>query len=70
MPRPIRIEVTFPDTKKTRWFKSIRAVSRMLSGDGTASGGLRQTINNKASRALQSYSPQSNNRVRRNRVFG
>lgn len=48
MKNAIKIDVTFPVSGKTRTFRSVRAVSRMLSGNGTASGGLRETINRKA----------------------
>ena len=40
----VKIKVTFPVSRETRTFRSIRAVARMLSGDGTASGGLREQI--------------------------
>ena len=40
----VAIKVTFPYSHETRTFRSIRAVARMLSGDGTASGGLREQI--------------------------
>ena len=38
------INVRFPRSKQSRMFKSVRAVARMLSGNGTASGGLREQI--------------------------
>jgi hypothetical protein len=44
--------VTFPYTHKQRVFKSERAVARMLSGNGTASGGLREQIARAAERGL------------------
>jgi hypothetical protein len=43
MNKAIKIDVTFP-SGQTRTFKSVRAVARMLSGNGTASGGLRYHI--------------------------
>jgi len=47
MSRAIKIDVTFP-SGQVRTFKSIRAVSRMLSGYGTESGGFRKTISQRA----------------------
>jgi len=47
MSKAIKIDVTFP-SGQTRTFKSIRAVSRMLSGYGTESGGFRKTISKRA----------------------
>jgi hypothetical protein len=44
MSKSIKIDVTFPCSGLTYTFKSVRAVARMLSGDGTASGGLRHRI--------------------------
>jgi len=44
MSKSIKIDVTFPNSGLTYTFKSVRAVARMLSGDGTASGGLRRQI--------------------------
>jgi hypothetical protein len=44
MSTAIKIDVTFPVSGYTYTFKSVRAVARMLSGDGTASGGLRRQI--------------------------
>lgn len=44
MSSAIKIDVTFPVSKLTYTFKSVRAVARMLSGNGTASGGLRRQI--------------------------
>jgi hypothetical protein len=44
MSNAIKIEVTFPYSRLTYKFKSVRAVARMLSGDGPASGGLRHQI--------------------------
>jgi hypothetical protein len=43
-----KIAVTFPVSGKTFNFSSVRAVARMLSGNGKASGGLRKQIDNKA----------------------
>lgn len=40
--QPVR--VYFPRSGETRNFRSIRAVARMLSGNGTASGGMRGRI--------------------------
>jgi len=47
MSKAIKIDVTFP-SGKTATFKSIRAVSRMLSGYGTESGGFRRAISKRA----------------------
>jgi hypothetical protein len=47
MSKAIKIDVTFP-SGKTATFKSIRAVSRMLSGLGTQSGGFRKSISRRA----------------------
>ena len=44
MAKAIKIDVIFPVSKLTYTFKSVRAVARMLSGNGTASGGLRRQI--------------------------
>lgn len=38
------LEVYFPQSGETRQFRSITAVARMLSGNGTASGGMRGRI--------------------------
>ena len=43
-----KIRVTFPYSGLTYTFKSVRAVARMLSGNGRASGGLRQEIADKS----------------------
>ena len=43
MAKATKIEVTFPRGGRAQ-FRSIRAVARMLSGNGTASGGLRRQI--------------------------
>ena len=51
--------VTGPNTGETRRFSSITNVARMLSGNGTASGGFRQTIREAGS---------SNDNVVRNNV--
>lgn len=63
----ISVDVTFPNTGKTRSFRSIRSVARMLSGNGTASGGLRTNISYKAFQGLMG---STNNVVRHNRVYG
>ena len=41
-----QVLVRSPRSQQTRVFKSVRAVARMLSGNGTASGGLRRQIAN------------------------
>ncbi len=61
------IFVQHPNSKQIRRFTSIRAVARMLSGNGTASGGLREQISNKA---LNGLIARSNDVVRNNRVAG
>lgn len=61
------IDVTFPVTGKVRRFKSIRRVAMMLSGNGTASGGLRKVINTKAFNALCG---RDGIFVRRHQVYG
>lgn len=38
------LKVYFPQSGETRQFRSITAVARMLSGNGTASGGMRTRI--------------------------
>ncbi len=38
------LNVYFPRSGETRRFRSISAVARMLSGNGTASGGMREKI--------------------------
>ena len=38
------VKVFFPQSGETRRFRSITAVARMLSGNGTASGGMRGRI--------------------------
>lgn len=48
----VNVTVTFPVSKQTRNFKSIRAVARMLSGTGKASGGFRKTISQRALNGL------------------
>jgi len=48
MSRGIKIDVTFPKSNKTRTFRSIRAVARMLSGTGQTSGGFRKTVSQRA----------------------
>jgi hypothetical protein len=44
MNKAYKTAVTFPRSGLTYHFKSERAVARMLSGNGTASGGLRKQI--------------------------
>jgi hypothetical protein len=53
----VKIDVTFPYSGLTYTFKSIRAVARMLSGNGTASGGLRDQISEAALNGLHGLSP-------------
>lgn len=67
MRRNVSIQVTGPYSGQTRTFKSIRAVARMLSGTGRASGGLREEISYKALNGLHGY---SGNVVRNNEVLG
>ena len=61
------IFVKFPNSKQIRRFTSQRAVARMLSGNGTASGGLREQISVKGINGLLL---NKNNVVRRNAVYG
>lgn len=61
------IQVTGPYSGQTRTFKSIRAVARMLSGTGRASGGLRSEISHKA---LNGFHGEDGNVVRNNALFG
>lgn len=61
------IFVKFPNSKLIRRFTSQRAVARMLSGNGTASGGLREQISTKA---LNGLLTNKNNVVRNNAVYG
>lgn len=61
------IFVKFPNSKQIRRFSSQRAVARMLSGNGTASGGLREQISIKGVNGLVF---NRNNVVRRNAVYG
>ena len=61
------IFVKFPNSKQIRRFNSHRAVARMLSGNGTASGGLREQISIKGFNGLVF---NRNNVVRNNRVYG
>jgi len=63
----VPVKVTFPRSRLTYTFKSIRAVARMLSGNGTASGGLRKTINEKA---YQGWTGGGDNVVRNNALAG
>jgi hypothetical protein len=51
---------------KARRFSSVRAVARMLSGNGTASGGLREQIESKGVQAL--VSGFTDNIVRNNAI--
>jgi hypothetical protein len=61
------IFVKFPNSKQIRRFTSQRAVARMLSGNGTESGGLRTQISTKA---LNGLLLNSNNVVRNNALYG
>ena len=61
------IFVQHPNTKQIRRFTSVRAVARMLSGNGKASGGLREAISVKA---LNGFIAGKNDVVRNNRVAG
>ena len=61
------IFVKFPNSKQIRRFSSHRAVARMLSGTGKASGGLRQQISIKGFNGLVL---NKNNVVRNNAVYG
>ena len=61
------IFVKFPNSKLIRRFSSQRAVARMLSGNGTASGGLREQISVKA---LNGLILNKDNVVRNNAVYG
>ena len=66
----ISIDVTFPSGVQ-RSFKSVRRVALMLSGNGTASGGLRKNIEQKAYLALGGNSKTKRLAVvRNNRVYG
>jgi hypothetical protein len=65
MHNAVKIDVTFPYSGLTYTFKSIRAVARMLSGNGTASGGLRTTISEAALNGAHRLSP---NVVRNNEL--
>jgi len=60
---PIEILVTFPHSRITNRFSSIRAVARMLSGTGRASGGLRRQISRKAAEGVYIVSKVRNNTV-------
>lgn len=61
----IQIDVKFPNTGKVRSFHSISRVARMLSGNGTASGGLRTVIERKAREGVTwgQWPPVRNNGV-------
>lgn len=59
--------VKFPRSKLIRRFKSQRAVARMLSGTGRASGGLREQI---ATKAINGLINRTNDVVRNNRLAG
>jgi hypothetical protein len=59
--------VKFPRSNLVREFRSIRAVARMLSGNGTASGGLRRRIDEAA---MNSLTGRGNDVVRNNRIVG
>ena len=61
-----KIQVTFPNSGETRTVRSVHAVARMLSGTGTASGGLRQQIVHKANEGYWGH----DNIVRRHAVVG
>ena len=61
------IFVQHPNTKQIRRFSSVRAVARMLSGTGKASGGLREQISTKA---LNGFVSGTNDVVRNNRLAG
>lgn len=67
MKRNVTIDVTFPRSGLTYKFRSIHAVARMLSGNGTASGGLRKTI---SERAWAGVEGRVNNRVRGHQLVG
>ena len=67
MKRNVTIDVTFPNSGLTYKFRSIHAVARMLSGNGTASGGLRKEISIKA---LQGLDGRVQNVVRNNALVG
>jgi len=62
-----RIFVTHP-SGVIRRFSSVRAVARMLSGNGQASGGLREQISTKAINGL--YGDEAQSVVRNNAVAG
>lgn len=71
--RNFSIDVTFPRSGKTYTFKSVRAVARMLSGTGRASGGLRAEISNKALNGFDNMcfgKPIHDNVVRNNALVG
>jgi len=72
MAKAIKVDVKFP-SGVTRTFKSQRAVARMLSGTGRASGGIRSEIEQKAfagiTQILEGYRDLSN-MVRNNRLVG
>jgi hypothetical protein len=62
-----RIYVTHP-SGVIRRFHSIHSVARMLSGNGTESGGLREQISIKAANGL--YGNEADSIVRNNYVAG
>jgi len=62
-----RIFVTHP-SGMIRRFHSIHSVARMLSGNGTESGGLREQISVKATNGL--YGNEADSIVRNNYVAG
>ena len=61
------IFVQHPNTKQIRRFTSVRAVARMLSGNGKASGGLRKVI---SANAMNGMLFETNDVVRKHRVAG
>lgn len=50
-----QIDVTFPSSGRVRSFRSVRSVSRMLSGNGRPSSSLRRQINLQALNNLLGY---------------
>ena len=65
----IPVIVTFP-SGYTQVNSSIRATARMLSGNGTASGGLRRQISQKALNGLVSKKRAKDNVVRGHKLAG
>jgi len=63
----ISVMVRSPNTKTVRTFSSVSAVARMLSGNGTASGGLRESITLAALAGSLGYTGRST--VRNNAVI-